>query len=138
MDELLQGVFATLWANDGRRLRAWNRTVASFNTYIGAIAGNYAKDRFLTRWEQLLVGTDDLPEIAIHADGPYELVEFDELLGVATIAEHVETVGVADRLRELDVTLAQGFHFARPQSFAEIVRQAALPSPAAAEAKTRA
>ena len=34
------------------------------------------------------------------------------MLGVATIAEHVETAAVAERLRDLDVTLAQGFHFA--------------------------
>jgi EAL domain-containing protein (putative c-di-GMP-specific phosphodiesterase class I) len=57
------------------------------------------------------------------------------MLGVATIAEHVETAGVAERLRELDVTLAQGFHYARPQSFAETVRQVLAP---AVEAKTRA
>ena len=38
---------------------------------------------------------------------------------------------------ELDVTLGQGFHFARPQSFAETVRQTvAMPAPV--EAKTRA
>jgi diguanylate cyclase (GGDEF)-like protein len=57
-------------------------------------------------------------------------------LGVATIAEHVETAAVAERLHDLDVTLGQGFHFGRPQPFAETVRQA-VPAPAA-EAKTRA
>jgi diguanylate cyclase (GGDEF)-like protein len=56
-------------------------------------------------------------------------------LGVATVAEHVESAEVAARLRELDVTLAQGFHYARPQSFAETVRQVLAP---AVEAKTRA
>jgi len=59
------------------------------------------------------------------------------VLGIPTIAEHVETAGIAERLRELDVTLGQGFHFARPQPFAEAVRHA-LPAPAVAEAKTRA
>ena len=60
--------------------------------------------------------------------------------GSSTIAEHVETAAVAERLRELDVTLGQGFHFGRPQPFAETVRQAvrqaaaALPS---VEAATR-
>ena len=44
-------------------------------------------------------------------------------LGVATIAEHVETAAVAERLHELEVTLGQGFHFGRPQPFAETVRQ---------------
>jgi diguanylate cyclase (GGDEF)-like protein len=58
-------------------------------------------------------------------------------LGIATVAEHVETAQIADRLRELDVSLAQGFHFGRPQPFGEIVRQA-IPTPPAVEAKTRA
>ncbi len=58
-------------------------------------------------------------------------------LGVATIAEHVETAAVAERLHDFDVTLGQGFHFGRPQPFADIVRQIAVPAPAA-EAKTRA
>jgi EAL domain-containing protein (putative c-di-GMP-specific phosphodiesterase class I) len=57
-------------------------------------------------------------------------------LGIPTVAEHVESAGVAERLRELDVTLGQGFYFGRPQPFAETVRQALLP--AAVEAKTRA
>jgi diguanylate cyclase (GGDEF)-like protein len=59
------------------------------------------------------------------------------LLGVPTIAEHVETAGIAERLRELDVTLGQGFHFARPQPFAETVRQV-LAAPPVAQAKTGA
>jgi diguanylate cyclase (GGDEF)-like protein len=59
-------------------------------------------------------------------------------LGIATVAEHVESAEVAARLRELDVTLAQGFHFGRPQSFAEVVRGVALPVPLTAEAKSRA
>jgi diguanylate cyclase (GGDEF)-like protein len=57
------------------------------------------------------------------------------LLGVTTIAEHVESAEVARRLQELEVTLAQGFHFGRPQPFAETVRQL-VPEPAAAEAAT--
>ena len=42
------------------------------------------------------------------------------MLGVATIAEHVETAASRDRLQELEVTLGQGFYFGRPQPFAEI------------------
>jgi EAL domain-containing protein (putative c-di-GMP-specific phosphodiesterase class I) len=57
-------------------------------------------------------------------------------LGIPTVAEHVESASVAERLRELDVTLGQGFYFGRPQAFAETVRQALLP--AAVEAKNRA
>lgn len=58
-------------------------------------------------------------------------------LGVVTVAEHVESAEVAERLRELDVTLGQGFHFGRPQPLAEVVRNA-LPAIPAAEAKSRA
>ena len=54
-------------------------------------------------------------------------------LGVPTIAEHVESAAAAERLRELDVTLGQGFHLGRPEPFAEAVRAAfpALPEPRA-------
>ncbi len=45
-------------------------------------------------------------------------------LGVVTIAEHVETAAVVDRLRELDVTLGQGFHLGRPQPLAQVVQLA--------------
>jgi diguanylate cyclase (GGDEF)-like protein len=55
------------------------------------------------------------------------------MLGIATVAEHVETAEVARRLQELEVTLGQGFHFGRPQPFAETVRQV-LPEPATAGA----
>ena len=45
-------------------------------------------------------------------------------LGVVTIAEHVETAAVVDRLRELEVTLGQGFHLGRPQPLAQVVQHA--------------
>ncbi|HUQ50735.1 MAG TPA: EAL domain-containing protein, partial [Gammaproteobacteria bacterium] len=45
-------------------------------------------------------------------------------LGVATIAEHVETAAVVNRLSELDVTLGQGFELGRPQPIAHAVQQA--------------
>ena len=59
-------------------------------------------------------------------------------LGIATVAEHVESAGVAERLHELDVTLGQGFYFGRPQALTEIVQQAVTLACPAAEAKTRA
>jgi EAL domain-containing protein (putative c-di-GMP-specific phosphodiesterase class I) len=59
-------------------------------------------------------------------------------LGIATVAEHVESAGVAERLHELDVTLGQGFYFGRPQALTEIVQQAVTLVCPAAEAKTRA
>jgi EAL domain-containing protein (putative c-di-GMP-specific phosphodiesterase class I) len=48
-----------------------------------------------------------------------------QTLGVITVAEHVESAAVAERLRELDVTLGQGFHLGRPQPLAQVVQQAA-------------
>jgi EAL domain-containing protein (putative c-di-GMP-specific phosphodiesterase class I) len=42
-------------------------------------------------------------------------------LGVLTVAEHVESAAVADRLRELEVTLGQGFHLGRPAPLAQVV-----------------
>jgi len=38
-------------------------------------------------------------------------------LGVAAIAEHVESLEIAERLRALDVEYGQGFHLGRPQPF---------------------
>jgi diguanylate cyclase (GGDEF)-like protein len=77
------------------------------------------------------IGTDRVAESIVSG-----IARAARMLGIATIAEHVETAGIAERLRELDVTMGQGFHFARPQSFAETVK-VAIPEPAA-EAKTRA
>jgi len=49
-------------------------------------------------------------------------------LGVAAIAEHVESLEIAERLRALDVEYGQGFHLGRPQPFG---RSAAAPAFAA-------
>ena len=46
-----------------------------------------------------------------------------QTLGVVTIAEHVESEEVVDRLRELNVALGQGFHFGRPQPLARVLQQ---------------
>ena len=58
-------------------------------------------------------------------------------LGVLTVAEHVESAAVADRLRELEVTLGQGFHLGRPAPLAEVVPQA-IPAATVARLTTRA
>jgi diguanylate cyclase (GGDEF)-like protein len=52
-------------------------------------------------------------------------------LGVVTIAEHVETPEIAERLRELDVTLGQGFHLGKPQALAQAVQHAVARAAAA-------
>jgi diguanylate cyclase (GGDEF)-like protein len=59
-------------------------------------------------------------------------------LGIPTVAEHVESAAIAERLRELDVTLGQGFYFGRPQPFAETVRQAVMAAQPAVDANTLA
>jgi EAL domain-containing protein (putative c-di-GMP-specific phosphodiesterase class I) len=38
-----------------------------------------------------------------------------EILGVFTIAEHVESESLANRLQDLDINFGQGFHFGRPR-----------------------
>jgi len=78
------------------------------------------------------IGTDRVAESIVSG-----IARAARMLGIGTIGEHVETAGVAERLRELDVTLGQGFYFARPQSFVETVKLA-VATPAPAEAKTRA
>jgi diguanylate cyclase (GGDEF)-like protein len=72
------------------------------------------------------VGVDRIAESIVSG-----LARAARLLGIATIAEHVETADVARRLQELEVTLGQGFHFGRPQPFAEAL-QGVLPEPASA------
>jgi EAL domain-containing protein (putative c-di-GMP-specific phosphodiesterase class I) len=52
-------------------------------------------------------------------------------LGIVTIAEHVETAAVAERLQQLDVTLGQGFHLGRPQPLGQAVQQAVQQTAAA-------
>jgi len=73
------------------------------------------------------IGTDRIAESIVSG-----IARAARMLGVATIAEHVESAGVAQRLQELEVTLGQGFHFGRPQPFAETVRQVVPEEPAAA------
>jgi diguanylate cyclase (GGDEF)-like protein len=58
-------------------------------------------------------------------------------LGLVTIAEHVENADVAERLREFDVMLGQGFHFGRPTPFAALLQELSTAAPLA-RATTRA
>jgi EAL domain-containing protein (putative c-di-GMP-specific phosphodiesterase class I) len=45
-------------------------------------------------------------------------------LRIATIAERVETAEALERLRELGVDYAQGFHLARPEPLADLGKSA--------------
>jgi len=51
-------------------------------------------------------------------------------LGVATIAEHVESEALADRLRTLELDFGQGFFLGRPQTFSKLTNQTTTPQPA--------
>jgi diguanylate cyclase (GGDEF)-like protein len=45
-----------------------------------------------------------------------------EILGVFTIAEHVETPEIAERLRDLEISFGQGFHFGKPRPIEAVLR----------------
>ena len=45
-----------------------------------------------------------------------------EILGVFTIAEHVESEQLANRLQELEISYAQGFHFGRPRPLEDLLQ----------------
>jgi Amt family ammonium transporter len=50
-----------------------------------------------------------------------------EILGIFTIAEHVESESLANRLAELEISYAQGWHFGRPrplEAFLQAAKQA--------------
>lgn len=76
------------------------------------------------------IGSDRIAESIVSA-----IARAGRTLGVPTIAEHVESAAVAERLRELDVLFGQGFHFGRPMPFSEVVK-AAVPSVPIASAST--
>jgi EAL domain-containing protein (putative c-di-GMP-specific phosphodiesterase class I) len=77
------------------------------------------------------MGTDRIAESIVSG-----IARAAQTLGVTTIAEHVESEGIAGRLRELDVSLGQGFHFGRPEPFSAVVQHAvpALPMDTSARA----
>ncbi len=50
-------------------------------------------------------------------------------LGLLTIAEHVESAEVAERLRELEVMFGQGFHLGRPAPFAQLLQETLTTAP---------
>ena len=52
-------------------------------------------------------------------------------MGVATVAEYVETITLRDRLRELGVTFGQGFALGRPRPFESLFAEAPAERPAA-------
>ena len=63
------------------------------------------------------LGTEDGADPLVAA-----IIQMARVMELETIAEAVETPREAERLRELDCRLAQGFYFARPMSAAEMTR----------------
>jgi Amt family ammonium transporter len=49
------------------------------------------------------------------------VVRAAEMLGVFTIAEHVETETLASRVQDLEISYGQGYHFGRPRPLAEVL-----------------
>jgi Amt family ammonium transporter len=64
------------------------------------------------------IGSDRIAESIVSG-----IARAAQTLGVTTIAEHVESAAVAERLRELDVALGQGFHFGRPRPLADVAQE---------------
>jgi diguanylate cyclase (GGDEF)-like protein len=50
------------------------------------------------------------------------IVRAAEILGVFTIAEHVESESLAIRLQELEINYGQGFHFGRPRPLEDLLK----------------
>jgi diguanylate cyclase (GGDEF)-like protein len=76
------------------------------------------------------IGADRIAESIVSA-----IARAGRTLGVPTIAEHVESAAVAERLRELEVSFGQGFHFGRPLPFFEVVKTAVPALPIASSSK---
>ena len=59
--------------------------------------------------------------VGVTEDGEdHAIVDAVLRLGLATIAEGVETAEQVEALLDLGCSLSQGFHFARPQSAADL------------------
>lgn len=52
------------------------------------------------------------------------IAKASEILGVFTIAEHVETQAIAEKLRDYDISFGQGFHLGRPRPLEAVFAQA--------------
>jgi EAL domain-containing protein (putative c-di-GMP-specific phosphodiesterase class I) len=62
---------------------------------------------------------DPLDDLAVRC-----FVQVAEVIGVATVAEFVESEAVLERLRQIGVHYAQGFHLHRPETFETLLAQA--------------
>ncbi len=62
---------------------------------------------------------DPLDDVAVRC-----FVEVAEVIGLRTVAEFVESEAVLQRLRQIGVHYAQGYHLHRPEPFAQVMAEA--------------
>jgi len=67
---------------------------------------------------------DPLDDVAVRC-----FVQVAEVIGLRTVAEFVESASVLERLREIGVHYAQGYHLHRPEPFETLLAQAAANGP---------
>jgi diguanylate cyclase (GGDEF)-like protein len=72
------------------------------------------------------VATDRLAESMVMG-----IAQAAAMLGIETIAEHVETEAIAKKLRQLDVLYGQGYYFSRPQPMSDEVPKSVQDNPTA-------
>jgi EAL domain-containing protein (putative c-di-GMP-specific phosphodiesterase class I) len=63
------------------------------------------------------MGTDRYAESLVQG-----IAKAAEILGIFTIAEHIESAEQADRLTQLDISFGQGFHLGKPSSFEDLLQ----------------
>jgi Amt family ammonium transporter len=67
----------------------------------------------------------------IHAESLVRgLAKAAQTLGVLTVAEHVESAALAEKLQQLEVDLAQGYHYGRPMPLIRAISNARTAPPA--------
>jgi hypothetical protein len=67
---------------------------------------------------------DPLDDVAVRC-----FVQVADVIGLRTVAEFVESASVLERLREIGVHYAQGYHLHRPEPFETVLAQAAANGP---------
>ena len=64
------------------------------------------------------------------------ITQVGNVMGIRTVAEHVETKEVLDTLRAIGVEYAQGYYFAKPAPVADFRQLAPMASPRLADTGT--
>ena len=90
-----------------------------FLTALDDFGAGYAGLTFLAQWQPDVIKLDmgltrDIDRDPVRRRIAQAILEFNRDLGITTIAEGIESPGELESLRELGVTLFQGFLLARP------------------------